>query len=207
MKALPLRAKIYVYATTLTAIYLLANVCHWKLEHPWLFVLYLVAGSLASALRVSLPGITGTMSVNFIFALISVAELNLIEGIVASCAGIIGQFFLRRKLWQPVQLLFNISSTAVTTSAAYFVYHSSALRAVNSSLPFLLMFTSATLFLANTISISEIIALSEKKTLWRVWRDNYYWTGSHYLVGAGIAAVLHAENLYLGGNRQLLRFR
>jgi len=206
MKQLPLRAQLYVYATTLAAAYIVASFCQWKLEHLWLFLLYLVAGSLASALRVSLPGITGTMSVNFIFALISVTELNLIEAIVVSCAGIVGQFLLRRKLWQPVQVTFNISSTALTTSLAYFVYHSSAIRAINSSLALLLTVTSAYLFLANTLSISGIIALSEKKTLWRVWRDNYSWTGSHYLVGAAIAAVLHAENQYLGWESTALTF-
>jgi diguanylate cyclase (GGDEF)-like protein/putative nucleotidyltransferase with HDIG domain len=198
MKQLPAGAKAYVYATTIAAVYILAVLCRWHLEHPSLFFLYLCAGSLASALRVSLPGITGTMSVNFVFALMGVGELNLVEAIAVSCPGIIGQFLLRSRLWQPVQVLFNLSSTVVTTTAAYLVYHSTALRSMNSSVPILLMLTSAALFLANTLSISAIISLSEKKSLWRVWRNGYFWTGSHFLVGAGIAAVFQAENKYFG---------
>jgi diguanylate cyclase (GGDEF)-like protein/putative nucleotidyltransferase with HDIG domain len=198
MKQLSAGAQAYVFTTSLVAIYILAALCHWKLEHTSLFFLYLCAGALASALHVKLPGIAGTMSVNFVFALMGVGELNLIEAIAVSYVGIFGQFLLRSKSWEPIHVFFNLSSTIVTTTAAYLVYHSNAIRSVNSSVPILLIVTSAALFLANTLSVSGVIALAEKKSLWRVWRDGYFWTGSHFLVGAGIAALFQAENRFFG---------
>ena len=43
------------------------------------FACYLVAALLASSLKVSLPGIEGTLSVNFLFTLLGILELSLPE--------------------------------------------------------------------------------------------------------------------------------
>ncbi len=46
--------------------------------------------------------------------------------------------------------------------------------------------------------MSGIIAVTERKNLWVVWRDNFLWTASHHLVGAAIAACYNLENQYFG---------
>ena len=43
------------------------------------FICYLLIAMLASRLKVNLPGITGTMSVNFLFILLGILELSFAE--------------------------------------------------------------------------------------------------------------------------------
>src|SRR5258708_12128824 len=52
---------------------------HWQSSDPLKFFCYLVAALLASSLKVSLPGIEGTLSVNFLFTLLGILEMSLPE--------------------------------------------------------------------------------------------------------------------------------
>jgi hypothetical protein len=51
------------------------------------FVFYLVLSGLAAGLKVSLPGIRGTMSVCFLFVFIGIADLSASEAMIIGCAG------------------------------------------------------------------------------------------------------------------------
>jgi len=50
---------------------------HWQSSDPVKFVCYLTAALLASALKVGLPGVEATLSVNFLFTLLGILELSL----------------------------------------------------------------------------------------------------------------------------------
>jgi len=50
------------------------------------FICYLLIAILASRLKVNLPGITGTMSVNFLFILLGILELSFTETLVLGTA-------------------------------------------------------------------------------------------------------------------------
>jgi putative nucleotidyltransferase with HDIG domain len=205
MKQLSGSAKIYIALTVLAGAALLCiSVPMWTSGQTLRFVLYLAAALLASNLKVALPGITGTMSVNFVFVLIAVMDLNLPQVLAIGYAGAAGQVLIRAKSRAPVRLVFNLASTAISVSCCYFVYHSSWLREVNGSVPVLLFFSAAALFLVNTLSVSGVIALAERKNLWEVWNEGFLWTGSHHLVGAGVAAVFHMGNRYLGWEAAVL---
>ena len=52
------------------------------------FVAYALIALLASRLRVTLPEITGTISVSFLFILICIVELNFSETLFVGCAAI-----------------------------------------------------------------------------------------------------------------------
>jgi putative nucleotidyltransferase with HDIG domain len=205
MKHLSSLAKTYIAITVLIAAVLLGvSVPMWTSGQTLRFVLYLAGALLASNLKVALPGITGTMSVNFVFVLISIMDLNLPQVLAIAFTGAAGQVLFRAKSRAPVRLVFNLASTTISSSCCYFVYHSPWLRSVNGSIPMLLFFSAAALFLVNTLSVSGVIALAEKKNLWRVWNEGFLWTGSHHLVGAGVAAVFHVENRYLGWEAAVL---
>src|SRR5215471_8891167 len=87
------------------------------------FVCYLVAALLASSLKVSLPGIEGTLSVNFLFTLLGILELSLPETLLIGLVSTLAQFY-----WKPtrrlklIQLVFNLSQVAVCSTAAYAAY-------------------------------------------------------------------------------------
>ena len=72
------RAKVFIGIVVLagTAILAVASLGFHSAE-PARFLGYLAVALFASILKVSLPGITGTMSVNFLFILIGIVELTL----------------------------------------------------------------------------------------------------------------------------------
>src|SRR5512138_3315095 len=58
----------------------------------WRFLIYLLTALLASGLKVHLPGITGTMSVNFLFILMAVVDLTLPETLIIATGCVIVQY-------------------------------------------------------------------------------------------------------------------
>src|SRR6195256_2250675 len=93
---------------------------HWQSNDPVKFICYLIAALLASPLKVSLPGIEGTLSVNFLFTLLGILEMSLPETLLIGLAATLAQFY-----WRParrpklIQLVFNLSQVAVSSAAAY----------------------------------------------------------------------------------------
>ena len=61
---------------------------HWQSVDLARFACYLGVAVLASSLKVQLPGIDGTMSVNFLFILLGVMELTLPETLVIGCTAL-----------------------------------------------------------------------------------------------------------------------
>jgi putative nucleotidyltransferase with HDIG domain len=59
-------------------------------------------------------------------------------------------------------------------------------------------------FVVNTITMSGIVALTEGKRLWTVWRGSFVWTSSQYLVGSALAGLVHAFALRSGWQVTLL---
>ena len=55
------------------------------------FICYFGIAILASRLKVSLPGITGTLSVNFLFILIGVLELSFTETLILGASSMLAQ--------------------------------------------------------------------------------------------------------------------
>src|SRR5947208_13602046 len=75
------------------------------------FICYLLIALLASRLKVNLPGITGTMSVNFLFILLGILELSFTETLVLGTAAILVQCFYRDRP-SAIQVTFNICASA-----------------------------------------------------------------------------------------------
>ena len=59
------------------------------------FICYLLIAILAARLKVRLPGITGTMSVNFLFILLGILELGFAETLALATGAILVQCFYR----------------------------------------------------------------------------------------------------------------
>src|SRR6204780_5714424 len=98
-----------------------AAVLHGKSQNPVKFFCYLVIAIAASRLKVNLPGITGTMSVNFLFVLAGVLELSLSEAMALGCAAVVVQCFDRDHP-SPIQVAFNVCSTALAIAVTFAAY-------------------------------------------------------------------------------------
>jgi diguanylate cyclase (GGDEF)-like protein/putative nucleotidyltransferase with HDIG domain len=161
------------------------------------FICYLGIAILASRMKVNLPGITGTMSVNFLFVLLGVLELSFSETLILGCVSILVQSLYPDRP-NALQITFNVCAGAISTALAYVVYNHPVSAMFVDSRPLLLGFAACTYFIANTGSIATIISLTEGKHLRKILVECYFWSFPYYLVGAGIAGVIawfnHAFN-------------
>src|SRR5947209_4388032 len=170
---MPLRPHAKLFLTVMA---LMAMVClgvaflHWHSGDSVQFFCYLLVALLASALKVTLPGIDGTMSVNFLFILLGVMEMSYAETLVMGAAAVIVQCYWRpTKKLQSIHVIFNLSQLTVATTAAYSIYHYGLLNVFHGRQPLALIAAAIAYFLFNTIAMSLVIALTEQKQPRRVW--------------------------------------
>src|ERR1043166_7527631 len=185
------QARLFLYGVCLaglaTAIY---GGLVWNIDAPAKFCAYLLTAMLASRLKVELPEITGTISVNFLFILIGISELTFSETLVMGCAAILVQCLATKRRWpRPEQVAFNVSSAAVAIAAAYYVYHGPLDTRLHQNGALLLMLAAGIYFLFNTLPVATIIALTENKPLQKIWTECYFWSLPYYLAGGALAAL------------------
>src|SRR5579859_3377933 len=123
---LSLQTKAFVGITASFGVVVLASsLSHWQSHDLMRFACYLVVAVLASGLKVQLPGIDGTMSVNFLFILLGVLELSLPETLVIGCtATLVQSVWQARKRLDPVKVLFNMAGMMANASClTYLTYH------------------------------------------------------------------------------------
>ena len=178
---------------------------HWQSGDPVKFACYLIAALLASSLKVSLPGIEGTLSVNFLFTLLGILELSLPETLLIGIASTLAQFYWRpaRKV-KLVQLIFNLSQVTVSSSVAYGAYKLVVVYVLHAPGPLALLVAAITHFGCNTAAMSTIIGLTESKPVPRVWKDSYLWSFPYYMVGAAAAGLVNFLNQHIGWQSSLL---
>src|SRR5215467_5091820 len=94
----------------------------------WQFLVLLVVSAVASRLKLKLPGVTGTMSVNLPFILIAAAELSLFEGmLVALVSSAVQTFPARGSKFSPVKLLFNVNTMGLAAGTCALLWHTNSL--------------------------------------------------------------------------------
>src|SRR5580658_3307028 len=125
------QTKLFVGITvSLGLVVLCSALWHWQSADLARFVCYLAVAVLASGLKVQLPGIDGTMSVNFLFILLGVMELSLPETLVIGCtASLVQSVWQARNKLDPFKVVFNVAGMMANASAlTYLSYHWLALR-------------------------------------------------------------------------------
>lgn len=178
---------------------------HWQSNDPIRFVCYLGIALLASSLKVSLPGIDGTMSVNFLFILIGILELSFPETLVLGCAATLTQCYWRVKSRvKPIHVVFNVAGMmAPAIAASYLAFHLLE-PLLHKSTPLLLLVAACAYFVTNTVPVGIVISLAEQKSFRKIWKECYFWSFPYYLVGAGIAGLVSYVNRYVGWQTSLL---
>jgi len=91
MQKLSLISKIFIGSIVMTgAVVLVNSLVHWKSSQPVELFVLLTMTLIASRLKVKLPGINGTMSVNVPFLLIVAVRLNAGESLaIAALASLV----------------------------------------------------------------------------------------------------------------------
>ena len=168
-------------------------------HEPGQFLACLIASLVSSGMKVSLPAIKGTLSVNFLFILLGLSKLSLLETLIIGCLSALLQYLWKaREQRQWIKIAFNVASTAVsiTVSHAFLFYARLWLPDLQS--PFLLALTGVVYFGVNTGSIAAVIALTENKSVAKVWRESYFWSLPYYLLGASLVVGMEALSRLAG---------
>jgi len=204
--AMSTRTKLFLGVTVSLGVTVLCSALwHWQSADLMRFTCYLLVAILASSLKVQLPGIDGTMSVNFLFILLGVMELSLSETLAIGCvATLVQSVWQARNRPDPVKVLFNVFGMMVNASALCYASYHWLDGKVGGNRPVLLIVAALVFFLANTLPISVVIALTENKTSRKVWSECYFWSFPYYLVGAAAVGLVGIVNSRAGWQTSLL---
>ncbi len=182
------RARLFIGATAALGAWALVHALWHYQSTDWArFCCYLLVAVLASSLKIQLPGIDGTMSVNFLFILLGILELSLPETLLLGCTATLAQCLLgTRQKPVPIKIVFNIFSMMANAIAlSYFAYHSLQ-HVIGAGTLLLLVITALIFFVANTVPVAVIISLTEGKSAYKVWAECHFWSFPFYVVGAAI---------------------
>jgi hypothetical protein len=168
--------------------------------HPLLGITLLTAAVGTSRLKLAIPGINGSMSVNLPFLLLSVITLNPTESIMIACACAIMQTLphdgSKLKL---IRVLFNVSMMAFSSGAAGLLVHLKPQDGFKwSSAPLLMAAATATFFLGQTLPVSVIIALTDGGAVRRIWASIAQMSFPYYVVSAGVTTILESASQHMG---------
>jgi putative nucleotidyltransferase with HDIG domain len=202
----PRRATVYigliVFAGTIVLDHGLWN---WSTQDWPRYISYCAIALFASGMKVTLPAISATMSLNFVFVLIGISEFSLAETLSMGCLGILVQsFFHIKNRLRAVQVVFNVASMACSIQVSFSVYHAWFFQGAALEAPIRLLIAAATFFVTNTLSVAAVIALTEGKEIFQVWRESYVWSFPNYLAGAAVAWIVNAASRLLGWQTSLL---
>jgi hypothetical protein len=164
-----------------------------------------VVTCLAARLKVKLPGVTGTMSVNLPFILVAMAEMNAAEALVIGCFSALTQCLPQgQKKFNWVHAIFNFANMALAIGAARLLYNSAALESAVPSRSLLLAVAAAGYFAVNSIPVAIIMGLTEKRSIVRGWGTMLQLSYPYYLAGAGVAGAWLTASTHIGWQAPLI---
>lgn len=187
--------KVDVYVASIIALgsaIFLRSLYFWKCDHPWLYLGFVLVALVTSVLKVSLPGIKGTISIGYIFVLLSITRFTLSETIVLAVAACVAQCVWRpRKRVKIVEVSFSAASVACSAYLSYSLYHAfGSIRPTQTVTILTLFAATAVYFLLTTFSIAAAIGLTATSSIANVWKEAYLWSFPYYLLGASIIALV-----------------
>jgi putative nucleotidyltransferase with HDIG domain len=205
MSGVPIRARPFVLLVCAVGMLCMAGMLPWRSSHSLLFPSYLVLTALASALKTVMPGIEGTVSVNFVFFLVGICNMTLSETLgLALIATLVQCFWRTQKRLHFVHFAFNLSQVAVAITAAYWTYGLLFRHVFHGRTPFPLLIAAILYFFLNTVPVATIVALAENTGIVKKWTGGYAWTFPYYLIGAAIAGLIQFVTQIAGWEMSVL---
>jgi hypothetical protein len=176
-------------------------VANWRCADPARFAVYLLLACLAGALKVRLPGMTGTYSLTFFFVLIGVIDLTLAETVlIASCSMMVQCVWRSATRPATIQVIFNVAAAATAAAAAYLASQ----RSVWTGFALQLLLAAAVYFLVNTLLVAGILAQVELRSFRKAWGEWFRLSLTYYLAGVVVAAIVIVSNRHFGWMFSLL---
>jgi len=191
---MPIRASLYIAAVLALGCFALAlEVARFSSADPIQFWLYFIVTVLTSGLKVRLPMVFATLSVNFLFILVGIVQFSLPEAMVIAAAGILVQCLWRpRSRPKPVKIAFSIASICAAVVVAHYVFRLPLLEQIGmgEQHPIRLGLAALCYYVVNTGLVAGVIGLTENRSIYRTWRDTYFWVLPYHMAAASVAWLI-----------------
>ena len=150
-------------------------------------------------MKVVLPRVQGSLSLSYVFLMLGIVRMSMGETLMLGwAASLVQSYWHCKKKPTAIQLVFNLSAIAISIGAGSLVFHSQLLQWIMpSSLPRIFL-ASFAYFLANTLSVAAVIGLTERLSIWKLWRTSYLWSFPHYALSASVVGVIQYFKASLG---------
>jgi diguanylate cyclase (GGDEF)-like protein/putative nucleotidyltransferase with HDIG domain len=205
-RAMSSRARLFIGVTAALGSWALVHALwHWQSADLTRFTCYLLVAVLASRLKIQLPGIDGTMSVNFLFILLSILELSLSETLVIGCTATMAQcLFGTHQKRVPIKIVFNVLSMMANAIAVSYYAYQALQKVASAGTLLLLVITALIFFVSNTVPVAIVISLTEGKPARKVWAECHFWSFPFYMVGAAVVFAVGLMSKKFGWQTSLL---
>ena len=192
----PLAARLYVAAVGVAGASAFVYFFPRAFPRPVLFAALLVCAGLTSLWKVNLPIalISGsTLSVSYAANLTTLLLLGPEHAMVVAVAGVWAQCSYHVKRSYPFyRTLFSVAAEALTMAATGLVYARLGGAGVGPEVSALLkpvVGAITTYFICNTGLVAGAIALSTGRSIFRVWHDDFLWSGASFIVAGSAGAM------------------
>ncbi len=196
---LSIRARIFVTIVAVTGGGVLFGSIGKLVSAPIDLRWFVLAGLtlLTGSITVKIPSVSATLSVSEAFVFSAFILFGPAAGIViAALDGLVISLWLQKRKQPLYRVIFNATAPALSIFLASWVYQLLGAPAIDTPefkiteilIP-LCAFASA-YFLANTSLIAVAIALEQRLSALRVWKQNFAWLWLNYFSGASIASLL-----------------
>jgi uncharacterized membrane-anchored protein YitT (DUF2179 family) len=202
VKPLPIKGKILIAAAVASglAVFVKAMLGSGQVHDYPKFLAYLLVSVAATRLRVSLPRMTSSMSVNLPFILIALIELSLPEALlITAVSTFVQSFWPESRQRNLVQVAFNVSVLVLAAQSTWL-----ALRFASHNLALAIVSGALTVLLANTLPVAAIIGITEAGHVARIWMHIVELTFPYYGIAAGIAGLVKLAAYAIGWQVPLL---
>jgi PAS domain S-box-containing protein len=189
---------VYVAGVTLTGGALVAWLFPERFPQPILFATLVAMSCLTSVWKVTLPlslGSGSTLSVSYAADLMALLMLGPSQAMLVAAAGVWTQCTFRvKRSYPPYRTVFSIAAEVITIQATGVLYAwlGGSADAPHPVLPGPLVGAICTYFAINTGLVAMAIALSTRQRAWKVWQDNFLWSGPSFMVAGGAGGMAAA---------------
>jgi diguanylate cyclase (GGDEF)-like protein/putative nucleotidyltransferase with HDIG domain len=199
-KRIPTAARIFIAVIGLAGLVGMAiTFWSWTPQLEPRFVVYLLLALATSGMKVGFPGVQGSVSLNFVFIILSLIELTLPQSLFLAVASAAAQTIWPAKgRVKAVHLFFNTACMALATLAAAWFVHKPWFSSLPEGELLRLTFAGVAYFIVNSVLIAIVIALTEGQSIRIVVRSFCDWTFCYYLVGVSLAEIVHRATGRLG---------
>ena len=180
----------------------------WRRNEPEKYTCYVIAALVACGLKVRRPGINGEVSMNYLFVLLALLDLNLQETLAISSLAVVILAAVQRPAGLSgerrggAEALADTFATLVSSGcsilAAQWVFHSPLLasEAVEPTVRF--VGAAVASFVGFNLPAAALLAITYGGNVHKVWQACYVWTLPYYVLAGALIGFYGSTRPSLG---------